>query len=290
MENTGHIDLRRAACYTPYVQLFAIWDDARLWKEPGEANARFRSLMRTAEAEFEKNQDSIVFCKTADALRCAVDEKKNAALLMVEGAELLGDAPDALDDAFRLGVKAVTITWNHENAYGCPASVDQKKGLTERGRELIGALESRRMLVDVSHLSERGFWDVAECAARPFIATHSNARAVCGHRRNLTDEQICHLIRTGGICGVNLYDAFVKDGGGARIADVLRHIEHILALGGEHVLAMGGDLDGCEALPEGIGGVQDVQKIYTETEKAFGRAIADAVFFDNMYRFFCQQI
>ena len=289
-ENTGHIDLHRASCYAPYVQMFALWDDARLWSDPGQAQARFHALLDTAIALFEKNRERIVFCKSADDLRAAVDANKSAALLMVEGAELLGEMPNALDVAFEAGVKAVTITWNHENVYGCPAAVDEKKGLTARGRELVRALEQRRMFVDVSHLSERGFWDVAECASCPFIATHSNARAVCSHRRNLTDEQLNHMIRTGGICGINLYDKFVKDGGGSCIMDVLRHIDHILSLGGAQVLAVGGDLDGCDMLPTGIDGVEDVGKIYTQIEKAFGSDIARAVFFDNMYRFICRQI
>ena len=121
-------------------------------------------------------------------------------------------------------------------------------------------------MIDVSHISEKGFWDVLETTKKPILATHSNVKAICGHRRNLSDEQICAIIKNGGCIGVNLYSEFLSDMG-ADINDIFRHIEHILALGGENNIGLGSDLDGMDSLPNGIKGIEDIYKIFEEMQE-----------------------
>ena len=111
-------------------------------------------------------------------------------------------------------------------------------------------------MIDVSHLSDRAFFDLCDITTAPFVASHSNSRAVCGHVRNLTDEQFRILCNFGGLVGLNLYAPFLNDSGRAEFSDVRRHLDHFLELGGEHRLALGGDLDGCDALPAGFTGVE----------------------------------
>ena len=118
------------------------------------------------------------------------------------------------------------------------------------------------MLVDVSHLSEQSFWDVSDLCKGPFIASHSNSKAICSHRRNLTDDQILAINKSGGTIGINLCPDFLANSGKANISDIIRHIEYIASLAGIDCIALGSDFDGIHDLPEGIKGVQDIRKIF----------------------------
>ena len=113
------------------------------------------------------------------------------------------------------------------------------------------------MTVDVSHLSEKSFWEVAEISKKPIVATHSNSKPICGHVRNLTDDQFLKIKETGGVVGINFYPLFLGD----NIFCIKKHIDRFLELGGEDNIGLGSDFDGVESLPEGINGVQDMKKI-----------------------------
>ena len=123
------------------------------------------------------------------------------------------------------------------------------------------------MAIDVSHLSEKGFWDVCEHSNKPFIASHSNAKAICKNKRNLSDEQIREIIRLGGCIGINFYPVFLTDNTYCGVCDIIKHIEHILSLGGENNLGFGSDFDGIDILPDGISGVEDYEKLINELLK-----------------------
>lgn len=161
-----------------------------------------------------------------------------------------------LENMYNKGVRLITLTWNHENCLGYPNSENKQvmaKGLKQTGIEAVLRMNELGVIVDVSHLSDGGFYQVAELMAkakRPFIASHSNARAVTGHRRNMTDDMIKVLADNGGIMGLNLSPHFLNDmepkNGSSRIADMVRHILHIRSVGGAEVLAIGSDFDGIE--------------------------------------------
>jgi membrane dipeptidase len=143
------------------------------------------------------------------------------------------------------------------------------------------------IIVDVSHLSEAGFWDVAAKAQKPFVATHSDSKALQNHKRNLSDGQFQEIVRGGGLVGLNFYKGFL--GGNESMEEILRHAEHFLSLGGEKALAIGSDFDGCE-LAGGIRNIGDMDKLYEAMCGRFGNDIAGNIFYNNAYRFFTENL
>lgn len=139
------------------------------------------------------------------------------------------------------------------------------------------------MLVDVSHLSDPGFWDVIDLANHPIFASHSNSRDICPHPRNLTDEQFMALVKNGGVAGLNMCDEFV--GQAPTINTLIEHIEHWLSLGGEENVSLGGDWDGISAMPVGIAGIQDLEKLAEELLRLnYSEAQVDRLFYQNLMR------
>ncbi|MFQ8689223.1 MAG: dipeptidase [Blautia sp.] len=168
-------------------------------------------------------------------------------LLTLEDGVPFGNDLDRLREFYDLGVRLVTLTWNYENAIGFPNSSDattMTRGLKPFGREALEEMNRLGILVDVSHLSDGGFWDVARLSKKPFIASHSNARAVTDHPRNLTDRMIRTIAEKGGVVGLNFCPSFLSDRKVSTINGMLRHVHHIYQVGGEDVLALGSDLDG----------------------------------------------
>lgn len=202
-----------------------------------------------------------------------------AAILAVEGggsalAHNLGQAEKMADD----GVKLLSLTWNGKNELA--SGNETQEGLSELGRETVSELERLNITIDVSHLNDKSFDDLVHTAKKPFVATHSNLRAVCSHKRNLTDDQFKEIVRRGGIVGLNFCKAFLNDSKEkAGFSDLLRHIERMLALGGEDAVAIGSDFDGAD-IPNGMDSVEklaDVERFLLQagigkkqTEKLMG--------------------
>ncbi|WP_233183581.1 dipeptidase [Paenibacillus sonchi] len=173
-------------------------------------------------------------------------------MLSLEGVDGLEGNLFYAQLCFELGVRFMGVTWNYAN-WAADGVLEQRNGgFTEQGRKLIDWCNESGMLLDVSHLAPAGFWELAERSVRPFIASHSNAAAVCGHPRNLSDEQIQALIAMDGRIGVTFVPWFVRDGGEAKAEDVLRHIEHICSLGGSGQIMFGSDFDGIDCWVEGL--------------------------------------
>lgn len=184
-------------------------------------------------------------------------------ILSIEGGDMITSLP-ILRTLYRLGVKIAALTWNYSNHIA--AGVDEpdcRRGLTEFGKKVILEMNRIGMYVDVSHLNDKSFYDIAEISSAPIIATHSNSRAVCGHRRCLTDDMFQLIIESGGCTGINLYPPFLEVSEKANIDSVIRHIEHFMALGGENNIGIGADFDGTDGfLPDGISGCEDLYKIF----------------------------
>lgn len=173
-----------------------------------------------------------------------LQEDEIGAVLTLEGADPIGNDIVKLRHLFRLGVLSFGLTWNHANLCADGAEEPRGAGLTVWGKEVVKENNRHQVLTDVSHLSVRGFWDVIELADYPF-ASHSNARTVCDHPRNLYDDQIRALIEKNGTIHVVFYPPFINEGKEtAEIADLLRHIDHICSLGGEKHIGFGSDFDG----------------------------------------------
>ena len=178
----------------------------------------------------------------------------------------------------------MTLTWNGENELGSGNVTD--RGLTDFGRAAVREMERCGILIDVSHLNDAGLADVFETAERPFLATHSNARAVCAHRRNLTDVQIKEMVRRGCLIGLNYYGPFLRDGGAVRsLDDVYRHVAHFFDLGARKNLALGSDFDGA-ALPPCLDSAEKAADFYEYLlSRDVSQADADGIFFENALTF-----
>lgn len=211
--------------------------------------------------------------KDIAGIKDAGREPSVAGILTVEEGGVLNGKAERLGELYDRGVRLITLTWNYENGIGSPNSRERKvmeRGLTSFGREIVERMNEYGMLIDVSHLSDGGFWDCIQCSRAPIAASHSNCRALCGHPRNLTDEMLHALGEKGGVAGLNFYSAFLSGNRRARPEDVARHALHMIDKAGEDAVCLGTDFDGfeTEALPEGIRGVQDMEIVW----EAMGRA------------------
>lgn len=254
-KNNCHIDLVRLKEFDSYVQFFAAFispDHAKMG-----ALRRTLNIIDRLYQEIEGNKNDIMLCCNYSDIKAACENGKIAAVLTIEGGEALEGNISSLRMLYKLGVRGMTLTWNYRNEIA-DGVIDGSSGggLTPFGREVVSEMNKLGMLVDVSHISEAGFWDVINLTASPIIASHSNAKKLCSHSRNLTDEQLLALKKNGGVTGLNLCPAFLNDTGKASMKDALAHIEYIVALTGEDTLGLGSDFDGIEATPEGLEGVQ----------------------------------
>lgn len=232
--------------------------------------------------------DKALPCRTGAEIKAAWAAGKTAVILTVENGSVLAGQLDRVEVLARDGVRMVTLTWNGENEIGSGSVTD--RGLSPFGKEAVRELERHNILVDASHLNDRGFDDLLSVAQKPFAASHSNARAVCGHRRNLTDGQIREMIRRGCLIGLNFYNAFLRDDAQpARLDDLWRHVEHFLELGGSHCLALGSDADGAD-LPPGLDCPKDFAGLYQYfLHRGLPSQLADGILWKNALNFFKHQ-
>lgn len=173
------------------------------------------------------------------------------ALLTLEGVDVIGNDLARLRTLYRLGIRSVGLTWNFANLCADGCWEQRGAGLTRLGEEVVKLNNDYRVWTDVSHLSERSFWDVLALAEYP-IASHSNAKAVCDHARNLSDEQATALFEKGGFIGIVFHPPFVKKAETVTVDDVLFHIEHFCALGGVKHIGFGSDFDGIDTFVHGL--------------------------------------
>jgi membrane dipeptidase len=198
--------------------------------------------------------EQIRLCTSVQQIQDCRAQGQLAVVLHMEGAEALQDNPDLLDIFYQAGLRSVAPLWNRVSRFGhglnarFPHSPDTGAGLTPQGKALVKRCADKKMLVDVSHMNERAFWDTAETLQQPIIATHSNAHALCPQARNLTDSQLQAIAETGGMVGVNFDVAFLR-ADGQRNADtpltlILDHLEYMMDRLGEDHVGLGSDFDG----------------------------------------------
>ena len=263
--NTGDLSLEKTERFARYCQFFALWTTKEYTDGDGcTMEEAYHTLLGCFRAQMACNSDKIIQCRTAQDVEQAHRCGKAAAFLTVEGAELLGCDPARLDQAAIDGVTAINLTWSTV------------------GRDFVRKMEDLHILVDVSHLSEAGFWDVAEIASRPFIASHSNAKSVWNHTRNLTNEQITAIIENQGVIGLNFYEGFV---GGSRDLDMVRaHLDRILELGGAGNVALGGDWDGCDLIGD-LPAIDSLPRLYEHLLlRGYEETVVQNLFYNNLMR------
>ncbi len=213
------------------------------------------AMLRKTKAEIEKNSDMIRLARNYDELMNNHNEGLMSGVLTIEEGGIIDNKMERLEELYKEGVRLITLTWNFENCLGYPNSEDNEKmnlGLKSFGIEAVERMNELGIIVDVSHLSDGGFWDVIKHSKKPAIASHSNARRECGHRRNLTDEMIRALAEKGGISGLNFYPAFLTGDKSANVDDLVRHLVHMYHVGGEEFVAIGTDFDGFEGAVDGL--------------------------------------
>ncbi|MDR2736655.1 MAG: dipeptidase [Gracilibacteraceae bacterium] len=248
----GHWDLKRARMGRVGLQFFASYIEEEY--KPYMATRRGLELLAASHEFIRKNAKLVRPVLDRGDLR-ELDGSRVGILLSVEGGEILGEDLFMVDVCFLLGVRAMGLTWNQRNALGCGVGEGELGGSLSRfGVRVVERMNALGMLVDVSHLHEKGFWQVLEVSKGPVAATHSCAQALCDHPRNLTDEQLRALAAAGGVVGVNFYPEFLVQDGEARLVDVVRHIEHIAEVAGVGCVGLGSDFDGVDALPQGLEG------------------------------------
>lgn len=259
--SSGHVDLERLKSYEPMGQVFALYIDSAELPEAERwpyIQARAREFL---------------------AAKAAHPALMRNCCLSIEGAELMDCDVGKLDTVREWGVRWVNLTWNHANSLAGPHTTDQ--GLTQKGRAFVRALWERGMAVDVSHLSDRGFWEILELGEGPVLASHSDSRALCPHSRNLTDDMARALFQRGGFVGVNFYADFL--GKNPTVETIADHVEHYLALGGEDCVGLGSDFDGGELA---LSGVEQVPALWeTLARRGYSETLIGKTAYGNLDRF-----
>lgn len=278
-ENEGHIDLIRAGELAGYAQCFACFTTEPDEEIPVAAVELFERELATIQRELERNRDIIRQAYSSEDITQNLEKGMMSAVLTIEGPAGFGYDPELLEDLYLAGFRMSTLGWNEKNPL--TGSCKTGGGLTDLGREYVNQAQKRGMIIDVSHISDEGFWDIVKITQAPIVASHSNSRMVCNVERNLTDDMFRAICETDGAVGINLYSAFL--GKHPTIDTVCDHIFHFLELdaSGKHI-SLGGDLDGCEALPEGFAGIQDYQKLAQRLlQRGLGEEMLQNIFWNN---------
>ncbi len=272
------LDLERLRSWAPSAQVTAIF------APPGkDTPADFERLLSNAQKEYADNADIAVLCRSADEIKAAAEAGKIALILSVEGAALLGCTVEGLEKGYERGVRIVTLIWNKDNIL-CGSAQDSKSGLTAAGLEFCRLCWELGVAVDLSHASDATFYDVVEAAEKPVMCSHSDARALCDHPRNVTDDMLKALVRNKGYIGLNFWQDLL--GMGRDIDAVVAHADHILSLGGAHIPGLGSDFDGIPAPPVGMAGAQDMDKLYEAMlKKGWSEDLVRDIFYNNMFDF-----
>lgn len=254
---TGHFDLPRMQEAGVKIQFFALFPGITASLSPLKQALILGDYFWE---QYEESQEIMQLITSHQSLLQLLDSKKCGALLTVEGGEILEGDIRMLKVLYRMGVRSLCLTWNNRNeiADGV-AEMQTGGGLTLFGREVVKKMNKLGMIVDVSHIAEKGFWDVLELSEDPIIASHSNSQAVWDHPRNLTDEQIKGIAQKKGVIGLNFVADFLGEQGSG-FDQLLRHIDHICDLVGDDYLGFGSDFDGTDNL---LAGIDDVT-IYPE--------------------------
>ena len=300
LSNNHHLDIMKMKKGNYMLQCFAAFVDKEHCSEPLFEAMR---LINIFYSELEKNSDVIA------PVYCYADIEKNqkagkiSAMLTGEEGDICHGSVEVLNNLYRLGMRMMTRTWNHENSLGYPnyiadnagiPCVDKahSKGLKDKGFEFIAEMEHLNMIIDVSHLSDAGFWDVYNNTSKPFIASHSNARALCPHPRNLTDDMLREMAERGCITGLNYYGTFLdRDGAGmkgydSKISKIVEHAKYITNIGGIDMLALGSDFDGITGKME-LSDASYMPILYENLKKSgFCESEIDKIFYKNALRTF----
>ena len=294
----GHINLdklQKGGCLAQCFALFIPTHDACrfYFGENRESWELYHALLKCYKENLMACADAIRPALTAEDIRNNSESGFISSILTVEDIEEIDGQMERLDELYRDGVRMIALTWNYENCVGFPNSADHeehtRKGLKLFGFQVLERMNELGMIVDVSHLSEAGFYDVAQHSKKPFAASHSCCRALKEHPRNLTDDQLCTLGDSGGVVGINFSDVFLgsKDGFTA-IEDIVRHLAYAKNKAGIESVALGADMDGIESTLE-LSDYSGYPHLLEAMEKQFTADEIDKICSGNFLRVFSAQ-
>lgn len=286
------IDFKRMKEGQALAQFFAIFTPPREFMEKdGMENWSDDEYVETLSASLHRNvekyHDIIAMAYNAEDILNNEKSGKMSAVLTMEEGRMVDGSLEKLKHYYDMGVRALSLTWNYANCFGSPNSKDEtimNTGLTPFGKEAVVYMQELGMLVDVSHLSDGGFWDCIHILKKPFVATHSDSRSVQYHSRNLTDEMIRALADKGGVSGINFCPMFLNGKDDSKVADMARHARHMANVGGMDFVALGSDLDGIRGDLE-IDSCEKIQLLVDALKKEkFTEAEIEKIFYKNVLR------
>ena len=273
----GHIDLPRArsggfagglfACFVPSVRE----REGEPPRTPDLAHAQRVTMALAGRLQRLDRAGAIALCRSVAEIRTALAQGRIAAVFHIEGAEAIDAELDALEVLHAAGLRSLGPVWSRPNVFGhgvpfrYPSSPDTGPGLTEAGRALVRACNELRIVIDLSHLNEKGFWEVAGLSTAPLVASHSNAHALCATSRNLTDRQLAAIRASGGLVGLNFACAFLREDGrddpDTPLETLARHLDYLVERLGSDGVALGSDFDGC-TVPAAIGDAAGLPRLF----------------------------
>ena len=301
LENSLHIDLKRMQKGQYLLQNFALFVHMEREKEPF---AYAMKLVDTFYRELEAWPELIGIVKSWEDIEANRKAGRMSALLTLEEGGVCQGELAYLRDFYRLGARMMTLTWNFQNELASPNRIirspeepvrfapDTEHGLTPRGIEFVREMERLGMIIDVSHLGDAGIWDVFRYTTKPFVASHSNARSLASHPRNLTDDMIRALAERGGVAGINFCAAFLRDEEDGKepvhsyCRDMVAHMKHMRRTGGIGCIGLGTDFDGITSQVELVD-CSGMQMLADEmSRQGFTTGEIEAVFYGNVLRLY----
>ncbi|MBX9651973.1 MAG: dipeptidase [Xanthobacteraceae bacterium] len=295
-EERGHIDLKKAKAGSLVGGLFALYSPSTSeplafsrqmaggqYKLPlpprlslEEARNPILSMLATLLKIERSSLGGVAICRTVKEIRSTIARGALAVVLHIEGADAIDANLDLLELLYAAGLRSLGPVWSRDNIFGhgvpfhFPSGPDIGEGLTADGERLVKVCNDKRILVDLSHITEKGFWDVARLSHAPLVATHSNAHALCPSPRNLTDKQLAAIRETKGIAGLNFATCFLRPDGSMRpdteVDLMVRQIDYLIEKLGEDHVGLGSDFDGA-VVPEAIGSAAGLQVLFEALRK-----------------------
>lgn len=274
------VNLPRLQQVNMALQFFAIYIPEKV------DGMRFEPILECIDLFYQKiaAHPKIAFIQDRDDLEQAIQAKKLGALLTLEGVDGLMGSMRNLRIAYYLGVRCMGITWNYANWAADGVLEARNGGFSSKGKKFVKECNHLGILLDVSHLAEAGFWQLMELSQAPVLASHSNTFELCPHPRNLSNEQIQAIITKKGMMGLTFVPWFVKSVN-PQISDLLLHIDHVCALGGENQLGFGSDFDGIEIFMPNLEHVGQYDNLANELLKKYPAILVEKLLFGNWMSF-----
>lgn len=290
-ENSFDVDIKGMKNAGTMAQFFACFVYMEMFQGKDRMEKAYlyaKKMAAKLKEEVQKNSKEIALATTADSILQNQEQGKISAILTLEEGGVINGEFRKLEELYNEGIRLVTLLWNFENCMGYPNSKDRKimeQGLKPFGFETVERMNDLGMLVDVSHMSDGGFWDVIHTSKKPVVASHSCARSLCNHPRNLTDEMLRALGEKGGLAALNFYPAFIREDQKASKEDLAAHIKHMINVAGMDAVAIGTDFDGFEGGELEIDKTGKMSLLYhTLKKERFTEEQLEKIWFGNVMR------